>query len=90
MATWKGLSSSLIVQIVTHLLMKKVTKFEEETLSGFRVMLQKPLEGGWIPPPVEIGLKPAKALAKLRRNVAPDIYLFFCLNEAKRLSLSHM
>ena len=48
-ATWKGLSSSLIVQIVTHLSMKKVTKFEDKIFSRFWVMLEKPL-GGFHPP----------------------------------------
>ena len=31
MATWKGLSSSWMVQIVTHLSMQKVAKFEEKS-----------------------------------------------------------
>ena len=48
MATAKGLSSSLIVQIVTHLSIKKVAKFEEKGFPSFWVMLEKPLvEGGW-------------------------------------------
>ena len=52
MATWKGLSSSLMVQIVTHLSMKKVTKFEEKIFPRFWEMLKKPLGGGGrIPPP---------------------------------------
>ena len=45
MATQKGLSPSLIVQIVTHLSMTKVTKFEEKIFSCFWVMLEKPLGG---------------------------------------------
>ena len=57
MATWKDLSSSLIVQIVTHLTMKKVAKpVEEKSFSRFRVMLENRSGGGggW-PLPVEIG-----------------------------------
>ena len=41
MATWKGPSSSMIVQIVTHLSTKKVAVFEEKSFSPFGVMLEK-------------------------------------------------
>ena len=46
MATRKGLSSSLMVQIVTHWSMKKVTKFEERIFSRFWVMLENRSGGG--------------------------------------------
>ena len=56
MATWKGLSSRLIVQIVTHLSMEKVAKFEK--LFSFLSYAAKTAQGDGSPPlPVEIGLK---------------------------------
>ena len=54
MATQKGLSSSLIVQIVSHLSMTNVTKFLRENLFSFLGNARKTAQGD---PRVEIGLK---------------------------------
>ena len=70
MATWKGLSSSLIVQIVTHLSMKKSLSLKRKSFLVSEVMLEKPLwgGGGWIPP------------SPSRNKVNIDLIICHCIN----------